>query len=328
MELNNEHIDELIAKYLAGEALPDEALQLDEWKSMSAENEAYFKSCYEAFHQVAYKPTDQTKMFARILSSIDIPEQKPKVISIRTYFTPMRIAASILVVSLIGVFVAMFRQNNINEVSIASLDSIKTEVLKDGSTVVLNKQAKLTFSENYSLKERKLKLEGEAFFEVKHDENKPFVIEAGGVLIKDIGTAFNVKANPQSDTVFVLVTEGVVEMESASKQIRLAQNESAIYIKSTQTIIANALVLPNAASYKTKMFSFKDQTLGELVETINQVYGPVLVVANKKLEACRITVDFNNESPETMAIVLSETLGLTYKQIGNQFILNGEVCVQ
>ncbi len=329
MELNNEHIDALIAKYLAGEALPDEAMELDDWRLLSSENEAYFVSCYEVFNQTQYKPISTSSIYAQVLKNIDIPPQKTKVIPIRTFFTPLRLVASFLIVSMIGVLVSMLlKGNKVQEFNIASTDVIKTEVLKDGSKVVLNRHTTLTLMGEFNAKERKLKLSGEAFFEVTHNEEIPFVIDAGGVMIKDIGTAFNVKADPSSDSVFVLVTEGIVEMSSPSEQIRLEQNESAIYIKSTQTFVTNALVAPNAASYKTKMFSFKNQTLGELVETINQVYGPVLVVSNKKLENCRITVDFNNESPETMAIILSETLGLTFTQKDQQFVLSGEICVQ
>lgn len=329
MELNNEHIDALIAKYLVGEALPDEAMELDDWRLLSSENEAYFASCYEVFNQTKYKPIDRTGMYAQVLNNIEIPTTKAKVIPIRTFFTPLRLVASLLIVSMIGVLVSqLLKGNKVQEFNIASTDAIKTEVLKDGSQVVLNKHTTLTLVGEFNTKERRLKLAGEAFFEVTHNEEIPFVIDAGGVIIKDIGTAFNVKADPSSDSVFVLVTEGIVEMSSTSEQIRLEQNESAIYIKSTQTFVTNALVAPNAASYKTKMFSFKNQTLGELVETINQVYGPVLAIENKKLENCRITVDFNNESPETMAIILSETLGLSFMQKDQQFVLNGEICVQ
>jgi transmembrane sensor len=60
-------------------------------------------------------------------------------------------------------------------------------------------------------KDRKVKLSGEAFFSVKHEEEKPFVIEAEDVLVRDIGTEFNLKAYPDKDTIEIIVTQGEVQ---------------------------------------------------------------------------------------------------------------------
>lgn len=331
MELNNEHINELIAKYLAGEATPDEAIMLDEWSNASAGNLAYFNESKKAFG-IKDTKVDTVKMFSAVLAQIE-PEagKEVKIIPLKLFFTPLRIAASLVVISLIGIMAAIYVKGNKNlpDQQIASLGEVKETRLADGTKVALNKNTSLTLVGGFNGKERKLKLQGEAFFEVAHNDNKPFVIDAGGVLIRDIGTAFNVKANPGSDSVFVSVTEGIVDMSSEANTLRLVQNESAVFVRSTKQLIALNLVESNINSYHTKMFSFKAKTLSEVIETINGVYGYLIKLENKDLSNCRITVDFNNESPETIVAIITETLGLTFHKTNEGiYLIEGSSCIQ
>lgn len=330
MELNNEHINDLIAKYLAGEATPDEAIMLDEWSSASAENLAWLNESKKAFG-IKDTKVDTAKMFSAILAQIEPEATEVKVIPLKPFFTPLRIAASLVVLSLIGMMAAVYIRSDktLPDQQIASLAEVKETKLADGTKVALNKNTKLTLIGGFNGKERKLKLEGEAFFEVTHDETKPFVIDAGGVLIKDIGTAFNVKANPESDSVFVYVTEGIVDMSSETNTLRLEQNESAVFIRSAKQLIAMNMVESNINSYHTKMFSFKAKKLSEVIETINGVYGYMIKLENNSLSDCRITVDFNNESPETIVAIITETLGLTFHRTNEGiYLIEGSSCIQ
>lgn len=331
MEPNNEHINELIAKYFAGEALPDEAILLDEWKHASAENLLYFNESRKALH-VKETSVDTSKMFSAILSQINqAPVQQTKVIPLKPFFTPLRIAASLLVISVIGIIAAVYLKGNktLPDELVASVDTVKETQLADGTKVALNKHTKLTLVGGFNAKERKLKLEGEAFFEVKHDEEKPFVIDAGGVLIKDIGTAFNVNARPESDSVFVFVTEGIVDMSVETNSLRLEQDESAVFVRSSRQLISLNRVDANINAYHTKQFSFKANTLKEVITAVNAVYGRIIELDNRKLSDCRITVDFNNESPETIVSIIAETLGLTYDKTSEGiFIIKGSSCIQ
>ena len=331
MEPNNEHINELIAKYLAGEATPDEAIMLDEWSSASAGNLAWLNESKKAFG-IKDTEVDTAKMFSAILAQIE-PEagKEAKVIPIKPFFTPLRIAASLVVISLVGILAAVYTRSDktLPDQQIASLDDVKETRLADGTKVALNKNTKLTLIGGFNGKERKLKLEGEAFFEVTHDDTKPFVIDAGGVLIKDIGTAFNVKANPESDSVFVYVTEGIVDMSSETSTLKLEQNESAVYVRSAGQLIALSMIESNINSYHTKMFSFKAKKLSEVIETINGVYGYMIRLENNNLSDCRITVDFNNESPETIVAIITETLGLTFHRTNEGiYLIEGSSCIQ
>jgi transmembrane sensor len=324
-------MDELIAKYLAGEALPDEAIMLDEWLQQSPENEAYFMASKQVL-QIKTNPVNTEKMYAGILTEITHQNktlaQKP--VQIKTFFTLWGVAASLFILAFIGLMVKVYVNKNtaLPDELIASADVIKETVLNDGTKVALNKHATLTVVGDFNNKQRKLKLEGEAFFEVVHDDEKPFVIDAGGINIIDVGTAFNVRALPQSDSVFVDVTEGIVELMNESVYLRLEQNQSAVYIRSSNQLIASGFANPNINAYQTKAFKFKSLTLIEVVEAVNSVYGMSIAIDNPKLNSCKITVDFNNDSVETIVSIIAETLDLSYhKNANGVYVLTGSSCV-
>ncbi len=327
MNRNELHIDELIAKYLSGNAVPDEAILLDEWRALSKDNEAYFSACAKAF-QVEFTKTDTLALLNRIKQETRIDGER-KVIRLSVQ-TMVRIAASVVFVSFLGFRVAYYVKNArvVQEELISSSGQIISRQLADGSSVVLNKNASLTITEGFNGRQRKVKLTGEAFFEVKHDDDKQFVVDAGGVEIKDIGTAFNVKANPQSDSVIVLVTEGIVDMSNGINMLRLVQNQSAVYIRSANELRVIKIVDANAVAYKTKVFRFRSATLGQVVNELNAVYGNIISLNNPALSGCTITVDFKNEPPEVMVSVIAETLGLSYQHTENTFELRGDACIQ
>lgn len=324
MNLKEEHIDELLAKYFAGEALPDEAMWLDEWKNQSDANQQYFNRSQKLMLFSNQKQFAAHEMYERIIQQ---PQKEATIFKLTHYFTPFRIAASLILVSLIGLSALLLLKNKTApDTILAATETVHEQQLADGSTVALNKHSKLTVIGGFNGKQRKVKLEGEAFFEVKHDDQKPFVIDAGGISIKDIGTEFNVKANPESDSVTVFVTEGIVELTTTAEVKTLHENEGIIYIKSTQTFVAITQTQTNIAAYKTKQFHFNNATLGEVVETLNSVYGPIIQLQSAQLAACTITVDFQNEAPGTIVNIIAQTLGLEIEQQQGVYLLKGTSC--
>jgi transmembrane sensor len=322
---HEEHIDERIAKYLAGEALPAEAIWLDEWKDLSEENLQYFNRAKTIFQFTLDQSIDTSAMYEKIIGR---HKQSPKQFTLNRYFTPLRIAASLILLSFIGITAYLVIQNRYTgtDMVLASTGNMLEQQLADGSSVALNKHAKLTVTGNFNRKDRKVRLEGEAFFEVIHNEAKPFMIEAGGVLIQDIGTAFNVKAEPESDSVMVFVTEGIVEMSTPVQSLKVHKDQYAVFIKSTQQIVILTHAQNNAGAYKTKHFRFEATSLGEVVQTLNTIYGKTILIENDQISSCTISVEFYNESLDMMLTVIAETLGLTVEESNNTYILKGKSC--
>ena len=111
----------------------------------------------------------------------------------------------------------------------------KSDTLPDGSGVFLNKKTELAYTYDKKEKSHVVKLKGEAYFNIQHEDDKNFIIDAEGVFIRDIGTSFNVKAYPEDNTVEVVVEEGkVMFYTDTDTGIYLSAKGKGIYNKATK----------------------------------------------------------------------------------------------
>lgn len=331
MKDNIDNIDELIAKFLAGETSPEENTLLENWKNSSPENAAYYEESVNLFSHIDSFHTTQTvntdaawnKLDSRILSG-----NETKVISINRKPILLRAAAAIALIAVLSILVKLaFTGKAVEPVILAATNTTINKTLPDGSTVFVNKNTELSYILN-SNNEREVRLKGEAFFEVVHDEKQPFVISVDDILIKDIGTAFNVKAIPGSDIVEVLVESGEVQFYSKNNPgLKLVKGEKAAYSRSTKQF---AKMVPdineNTTSYRTKIFHYKDTPLRDVIAQINQVYGTNIVITDDKVGNCKVSVGFNNEKPDTIINIISETLNLEVERNGKTVTLKGQPC--
>lgn len=336
MEDNNEHIDILIAKVAMGEADPQEVQQLTDWENLSEENRLYVAQGKKVLGAMPFVEVDTNAAWAKLKQRMDDREEEATVVPMmlpvrnkRSLIIASAAAAALVVLLAIGVFIKYFSGTDmpVNEYAVNTENATLADTLPDGSIILLNKKSDLKYSEN-SKGERIVKLKGEAFFEVKHNEEKPFVIEANSTFIKDIGTGFNVKTDDAANTVTVVVETGVVDFYTAgNKGLTLKAGQTGVYNGNTQTFTRQENEAnPNALSYKTKLFNFNRATLGNAIAQLNNVYGSNIVLENENLKNCLITVDFNNEDLDTIINVITATLNLKSKKEGDKIILYGDGC--
>jgi ferric-dicitrate binding protein FerR (iron transport regulator) len=149
------------------------------------------------------------------------------------------------------------------------------------------------------------------------------------VFIKDIGTSFNVKAYPNSDTIIVTVESGEVQFYTLKDSgLQLKAGEAGIYSKSLKTFSKLAKADTNALAYKTKIFNFKNTELKKAIEMINEVYSSKIKLANESIGHCKLTVSFSNDKIEDIVEIIAETLGLQAEKKNNAFLLSGTGCVK
>ena len=332
--LNTEpdHIEDLIASYLVGEATPDEIVYVEAWKNRNESNRRYFENIQLIFEKAASAPAgqfDTDVAWQKVRSKLSA-KRKGKTIALNPeypgYQIFLRIAAGIIILLTIGFFTYnYFRPPSVESMELLADKKTESDTLPDGSGVFLNRQTKIEYSFNRQSNIHTAKLIGEAYFNVNHDDNKTFIVEAGGAFIRDIGTSFNVKAYPGSPTIEVVVEEGeVMFYTEGNPGVYLKTNGKGIYNKNTKTFTVSEPE-PNVTAYKTKFFSFSNNSLDMVVETLNDVY-PARIQIDENLKACRLTVSFNNENIDEIANVIAETLGLTITKSGNVIQLKGSGC--
>jgi len=330
-----ENIEVLIAKYLAGEADAADLVLLNEWRKLSSENEVEFSQMEKLYNDSSSLrnviPVDTDAAWMKLKNTISIQPEQGKIISIKpatSRINFIRIAASILIVAGLGMlafFLTLPSEDKFAEIK--SENVIRKEKLPDGSTVTLNKNTTLAYSTDHFSRKRIVKLKGEAFFDVVHDEKNPFLIEAADLKIEDVGTSFNVQAKENTGIAIISVVSGEVKITTLTGQVfNLVAGEEATYNVKTKIVSKKESVEENISAYADRVFVFENAELKTVVDVLNDVYDSQLTIENHKLDSCRITVTFDNEAIDDIATVIAETLGLEIKKSNEQIILSGNDC--
>lgn len=321
MKQHYEEIDALISKYLLGEATPEEAMQLDDWRSASLENETIFQESARAMGWIEQE-TSTNLAWDKVKPQL---QQKAPIIPLykRTGF---RIAAGIAILLTVG-FSWFFLAGNPQQEQqfYATTSRPETVQLSDGTSIKIAKHSSVELKKGYGTAHRHLVLKGSGYFTVKHDEKKPFVIDAGPLHIKDLGTKFDVTQS--DDTIYVRVDEGMVMLyDNSGLKITLKASQSAYYVISTGDMeLEIATKTPNATG---KTFVFDNQRLETVVARLNQVYGSDVRVASAAANNCLITVQFKDEPLELVLDIIAETLSMKVEKEGAIYWLRGESCTE
>jgi transmembrane sensor len=329
---SQEQIDELIGKYLAGEASADEISFVDDWAKASSENRFYVEQFRTIFQRSAavkdLQEFDTDAAWAKLKKSVTRKgNDNGRTMGSGGMHRFWRIAASVIVVLGAGLFAyrMLQRDETAAPLVIAATTLTVNDTLPDGSEVFLNKETHLSYAFDKKKKQHTVKVKGEAFFSIQHDSTKNFLIDIDGVYIRDIGTSFNVKAYPESNTIEVTVEEGeVMFYTDKDSGVYLKENGKGVYDKTTQKFHIDQPEV-NALSYKTRLFNFTDASLEQVIMELNQVY-PNRIILPKNLNGCRLTVAFHNETEEEIVAIITETLGLTAKRAGDNYLLEGPGC--
>lgn len=326
-------IEELIGKHLAGEASQDESALVEAWRNENAANQKYFEQYQTIFNRAAtvkvHEHFDTDAAWNKVKGKLHEKKSAKLVnmrgdVSISKQF--LRIAASLVFIIGIGFFAYRIAFPERDKIEVASTNTVVTDTLPDGSNIVLNKQSRIAYSFNPRKKEHVVKIQGEAYFTINSKEDKTFIVEAEGLLIRDIGTSFNVKAYPNSDTVEIYVQEGevLIEREDGNPDIHLKAEETVRYVKSAKLFLPTKSKR-NTVAYKTKFFEFADTDLRSVIESLNDVYEEKIVISDN-LKNCRLTVTFSDENIEEIANIIAETLALKVVKTDGQIKLEGDGC--
>lgn len=326
--MDQEHIDDLIAKYLAGEASSDEIARVNAWKEESVHNRQYVDQFSKIFsHASSAKDLQTFDTDAAWLKVKQNLGHDRKVVkfpapgSSRSLY--WRIAAGLLLTVLAGVYLMTRPQTDAAAVVLSSHTETVADTLPDGSNVFLNKESSIRYAYSPKSKEHRVELKGEAFFTIKHDDQKQFIVDVEGVLIRDIGTAFNVKDG--ANTIEVVVSEGEVMFYTVEDSgVYLQAGAKGVYDKKLKKFNIEQPEA-NALSYKTRVFNFNNAELATVVRQLNGVYARQIELS-PAVSLCRLTVGFNNESQEEIIAVITETLGLKAMESNGKILLDGPGC--
>jgi ferric-dicitrate binding protein FerR (iron transport regulator) len=315
-----ENIEALIVAYLHGEASPDQAIALDAWRQAAPGNERHFiQVCMlygknpAAYDWNADTAWDQIKpKSAKVIPFKSTPQR----------WTALRVAAGIALLAAVAAVVYTLITPSVETHFAEATTEQKIDTLPGNHIVTLNRASSLAYEKRRNTET--IALTGEAWFDLESKKDITTTVQTGALQIQDIGTSFGVST--RGDTTTVLVTEGAVQLfTDVNPGILLTAGQSGWFIASTGAITPILNPTPETYEWRTRNFHFSGVTLAEVVRRVNAAYA-IQLELDGPIDACKITAGFNDESPETIAEVLAETLGLTLHNEPGKIILKGEAC--
>jgi transmembrane sensor len=200
--------------------------------------------------------------------------------------------------------------------------------LADGTTVYLNSGSKLIFPTAFSGENRKVELQGEAFFDVTSNPAKPFIVKTGKIDVKVLGTSFNLRAFLHSKEISTTLVHGKVVLETEIrgevKQFAvLNPSERAVYNLNNEEIqISREADLDKFIAWKDGKLVFSNDPIQELAEKLGIWYNVNVKIGNEGLGAHRFTATFTDEQIEQVLDLLSKSTPLKYKIIKAEKLSN------
>ncbi|MCC5937284.1 MAG: FecR domain-containing protein [Lunatimonas sp.] len=322
METVNE---EILIKYLLGECEPEEEQRIRRWLDQGPENRQKLETIHWIWRQSESlknrSKIDPEQAWQRFL------ERKAAVKTPVTRFiwrgSWARVAASVcLALGLLWASSYLLPHQGkayFGQVALEAPGAALEEVLLDGSKVTLNTGAKLAYSQPLFSRERKVwLLKGEAYFDVAHAADRPFVVHGNNLSIRVLGTEFHVRIADGDEE--VILDRGSVQVESGENKLLLEPGETARMVAG-QTLQKSRTISQLHKYYVTKHFVAEGTPLADLVATMSQAYGQAIRIRGTELEQTPISTTLPFESLQQNLEVLKETLGLEILKEGNLIIL-------
>jgi len=335
--MNNEKFITLAAKSLSGEAGVEELNELKEllksekyfseyellktnWNKLELPEEYTQFDLHVGLKNLHNKINEFTILETKVLRKISFGNA-----IYSNYF--LRIAASIVFLTIVSLSVLYFTGNIIKSVTTAELN-IKTTLpgqksiitLLDGTSITLNSDSKLRFPKNFSGNTREVYLEGEAYFEVAHGPSSPFIVHSGNFDVTVLGTVFDVKAFPNENIYSVSLVNGKVNVTNAFLEggtFVLKPDEQFSFDKTTGKNKIGNFDNQQVTGWKDNILIFDNTKLSDVLVQLERAYGIGFKLENESYGNLKIKADFRNASFWTIVKVLKTAAELDYKTVSN-----------
>ena len=316
-------MDDLLIRYLANEATGTEQAQVRHWLAASPENRQQFdqlRRIWEGSAELApVAVVDEDLAWQRFQQRIQPPG---KLVQYKTTSGLWRVAAGIILVlgaALTGYLFIFKPAAPVQTLAVVTTNLVKADTLPDGSVATLNKHSSLTYPEKFKGNTRPVKLEGEAFFSITPDKEKPFIINVNDVEVKVLGTSFNVKSSGGSTE--IIVETGVVQVIRDGKVRQLTAGERILVSKdSVAEKTSSDDKLYNY--YVSRTFICDNTPLWKLVDKLNEAYDTNIVIGEQRLRKLPLNVTFNEESLDVILGIISQTLLVQVSKEDGQIIIH------
>ncbi|TJZ63228.1 DUF4974 domain-containing protein [Sphingobacterium olei] len=315
---------EWITKYILGEETAEERVLVEQWIKQDKDHETEYldmKKAWELGEKMKVPlEVDVDRAWndfvglrdERMPYSKSTVKPKQKITSMGWW----KIVAAIVVVCLSSMLIiSSFSQ----EEYFKTRAYTRRSSLPDGSIISMNKRSELSYHSSLFHKTRRVNLvKGEAFFEVKKDTERPFIIETGKTKITVMGTSFHVRRSGQETE--VVVATGSVKVNYANQELVLTPKQTLI-IQDTLQGKAKVDTVPDQLYkyYVHQEFIFENTPLSRVLDIFSRAYGQQFILDNPDHGKLLLTTTFREQKMSEMISVIGQTFNLTIEKRGNAY---------
>jgi len=316
--VDKEQAQQLITKYKKGLCNEQEIEILNQWiDEQGLDQPGYY------FKNAEQENVLKEAIRSRIKSSLFPERKKRNPTHLQAW---LKVAAVLLLAGTIGIW----SWNNYSHKPTEPYTSIynpagqlKTVILPDGSKVFLNAATRISFPSKFTAANREVTLMGEAYFEVVHNPEKPFLIYTGKVRTQVLGTSFNVKAYANEPKITVAVVSGKVGVVAGHLSALLTPNQTVDYNAKDDKLLKSTIADASALKAWTEgQLIFRDQAFNEITRTLIRRYNTHIIIQNDRIAGSILNAHFDkNESLENVISVLCTYVGARYKHEGTTYMI-------
>ncbi|OJV35700.1 MAG: hypothetical protein BGO33_10565 [Bacteroidia bacterium 43-41] len=316
----SEEITNLVGKFLSNTLSEEEIerlLRAYQQKQISEKQfEDYYASKWEDASQHPSrlaegnreKAWEQFKMYMR-RNTQTLPKHKNRWIAMAS------VAAVAILFFILGLSLQRSHNHSQQELVVMVENGQKASVqLPDGSRVRLNSASALRYSPDFGKKNRTVKLEGEAYFEVQSNPDNPFIVLTRDHLqVKAVGTKFNIKAYPNDDQITGTLIEGRLEVSNSLLSEVLDPNERISFHTRGLTFSKSRVDNVNEAIFwMTDQFVFDKETLGNIANMLERMYNVTISFASPDIKEIQYSGKIKNNSMENVLNLITVVSPLQY----------------
>jgi ferric-dicitrate binding protein FerR (iron transport regulator) len=324
--------NELMVKCFSGQLNVEEKKKLDEWKNASEENLSIFTKAKEIWY--AFDLLQEMKKYnvLKALNKVDSKIKKNTYPRIIYYW--QRIAAILLLPLIIATVFYIFQTRNrtsdlVTWQTISTFNGVKSQIqLPDGTIVWLNSGSKLTYPSSFSKKERKVKLTGEAYFDVAKNKRQPFYIDLDQIGIAVTGTTFNVIHYPNEKQTEVVLSSGEVRLfEHENNKLKdiakMKPGEKAVYETLLHKVNITQTDPDKYTSWINGYLIFRDDVMTDVVKKLSRRFNVNIEIGDQEIAGYIYTATFKDETLDQILYLLKRTSPITYTVIPPKQLKDG-----
>ncbi len=345
--MEKEHFSVLLKKYINGKCTPEELKLIDQWFLSHEENPDD-----DRLLDLDERDNLESKMFERIKANVqlrpDVQRGPGPSMSGKMWY---RVAAAVVILALAGLGFYVYSQQDLFDeeikVSVAKSSTITNNtsiatlhMLSDGTVIMLQPNGSLEFPDEFPSDKREIVLNGEAFFDVTKDKNRPFIIHTGDVTVRVLGTSFNVRAYEGAKEITVAVKTGKVSVyakgdivdakkNTTKEEIILTPNQVVVYNTVNENFSRKIVDDPQIILEKPTLFAMEYEAtpVAKIFQVVEENYGIDIVYDEEALSSCSLTTSMSEEGLFERIEIICQAIGARYEMIDGKIVVSSSGCL-